>query len=115
MLQRDGRFIDFLEQDVATFSDVDVSTAARVVHEGCQRALRQHVTLVASCKELEGAKVEVLPGFDPNRMKLTGSVSGRGPWQGTVRHRGWIAESVSLPEPMTGHDAKAIAPAEVDL
>ena len=115
LLQREGRLVDFLEQDVATFSDVDVGTAARVVHEGCQRALRQHVTLVASCKEQEGAKVEVLPGFDPNRMKLTGSVSGRGPWQGTVRHRGWIAESVSLPEPMTGHDAKAIAPAEVDL
>jgi len=115
LLQRDGRFVDFLEQDVATFSDADVGTAARVVHEGCGRALRQHVTIVASCKEEEGATLEVEPGFDPNRMKLTGNVSGKGPWRGTVRHRGWIAQKVSLPEPMTGHDAKALAPAEVEL
>jgi hypothetical protein len=115
LLQREGRLVDFLEQDVATFSDADVGTAARVVHEGCRRALRQHVTIVASCKEEEGAPIEVETGFDPNRMKLTGNVSGKGPWRGTVRHRGWIAEKVSLPEPMAGHDAKALAPAEVEL
>lgn len=115
LLQRDGRFVDFLEQDVATFSDADVGTAARVVHEGCRRALREHVTIVASCKEEEGATLEVEAGFDPNRMKLTGNVSGKGPWRGTVRHRGWIAEKMSLPEPMAGHDARALAPAEVEL
>ena len=115
LLQRDGRFVDFLEQDVAAFSDADVGTAARVVHEGCRRSLRQHVTIVASCKEEEGASLEVAPGFDPNRMKLTGAVSGKGPWQGTVKHRGWIAEKVSLPEPMEGHDARALAPAEVEV
>jgi len=115
LLQRDGRFVDFLEQDVATFSDADVGTAARVVHDGCRRALREHVTIVASCKEEEGATLEVEPGFDPNRMKLTGNVSGKGPWRGTVRHRGWIAEKMSLPEPMSGHDARALAPAEVEL
>lgn len=115
LLQREGRLVDFLEQDVATFSDADVGTAARVVHEGCRRALRQHVKIVVSCKEEEGASLEVEPGFDPNRMKLTGNVAGKGPWRGTVRHRGWIADEVSLPEPMPGHDAAALAPAEVEL
>src|SRR4051812_9320358 len=35
MLQREGRLIDFLQEDVAAFSDAEVGAAARVVHEGC--------------------------------------------------------------------------------
>src|SRR5690349_5429614 len=35
-LQREGRFIDFLQQDVAAFSDEDIGAAARVVHAGCK-------------------------------------------------------------------------------
>jgi hypothetical protein len=50
ILQREGRFIDFLQQDVTGFSDADVGAAARVVHEGCRKALRDHadVTTVRS-------------------------------------------------------------------
>src|SRR2546429_445766 len=39
--QREGRLVDFLQQDVAAFSDEDIGAAARVVHGGCRKALRQ--------------------------------------------------------------------------
>src|SRR6188472_3835490 len=42
LLQREGRLVDFLQQDIASYSDADIGTAARVVHEGCRRALRAH-------------------------------------------------------------------------
>ena len=45
LLQQDGRFIDFIEEDVAGFSDAEIGAAARVVHEGCRKAMREHFTL----------------------------------------------------------------------
>ena len=42
LFQREGRLVDFLEQDVTTFPDAEVGAAARVVHEGCRKALRAH-------------------------------------------------------------------------
>jgi len=60
-------------------------------------------------------KVTIEPGFAPQEVKLTGNVQGSGPYRGTLVHRGWRAEDVSLPVPMKGHDAMVLAPAEVEL
>jgi hypothetical protein len=42
-LQREGRFVDFLRQDVAAFSDEEVGAAARVVHSGCGKVVNQYL------------------------------------------------------------------------
>jgi hypothetical protein len=115
LLQREGRFVDFLEEDVASFSDSDIGAAARVVHAGCRKALREHVKLEPLRAEDEGKKITLDEGFDPASVKLTGNVSGKGPFTGTLRHRGWRAKSVALPEAVAGHDAKIIAQAELEL
>src|SRR5688500_12565958 len=39
LLQREGRFVDFIEEDVANYADAQIGAAARVVHEGCRKAL----------------------------------------------------------------------------
>src|SRR5689334_25372290 len=39
--QREGRLVDFLQQEVAGFSDEDIGAAARVVHGGCRKAFHQ--------------------------------------------------------------------------
>jgi hypothetical protein len=115
VLQREGRLVDFLEQDITTFSDADVGAAARVVHEGCRKALRTHVTLAPVRGEDEGAMVTLPSGFRAAEVKLTGAVGGSGPYKGVLRHRGWKATDVMLPRAMVGHDAKVIAAAEVEL
>src|SRR4051812_36873602 len=53
-LQREGRFIDFLQQDVAGFSDEEVGTAARVVHGGCRKVLQQYLSIEPVLKDAEG-------------------------------------------------------------
>lgn len=115
VFQREGRLVDFLEEDVASFTDADIGAAARVVHTGCRKALREHVKLEPVRAEPEGAKVTLPEGFDPSQVKLTGNVQGKGPHTGELRHRGWRAASVHLPTPMEGHDARVIAQAEVEL
>jgi len=115
LLQREGRFVDFLEEDVTTFSDADVGAAARVVHEGCRKALRAHATITPVLIEEEGKRVTIAAGFDPNEVKLSGNVAGSGPYAGVLRHRGWRATRFDMPVPLAGHDARVIAPAEVEL
>lgn len=115
LFQREGRFVDFLEQEVTSFSDDEVGAAARVVHEGCRRALRAHTTLAPVRPEDEGAKITLEAGFSPSDVKLTGNVQGSAPYRGTLVHRGWRAQSFRLPTALPGHDAHVLAPAEVEL
>ncbi|WP_437935414.1 DUF2760 domain-containing protein [Sorangium sp. So ce341] len=115
LLQREGRLVDFLEQDIASFGDADVGVAARMVHEGCRKALRSHAKLAPVRREEEGAKVTLEAGYNPSEVKLIGNVSGSAPYRGVLRHRGWRADELSLPTPVAGHDASVIAPAEVEL
>lgn len=114
LFQREGRFVDFLEEDVASFKDADIGAAARVVHSGCRKALREHFTLAPVRTEEEGVKVS-LPQANPAEVKLTGNVAGAGPYNGTLRHRGWRATEVKLPQAVGGHDPRVIAQAEVEL
>lgn len=115
LLQREGRLVDFLQQDVAAFPDADIGAAARVVHAGCKKALASHLTLRPVRSEAEGGRVTLEQGFDPSEIKLVGNVSGAAPYRGTLRHRGWRADSLTLPKLLDGHDAHVLAPAEVEL
>jgi hypothetical protein len=115
LLQQDGRLVDFLEQDVAEFSDADIGAAARAVHEGARKALRAHVKLEAVRSEEEGSTVTLEEGFNADSVKLSGNVGGKPPYKGVVRHRGWRAKSISLPVAVSGHDVKVLCPAEVEL
>lgn len=115
ILQREGRFVDFLQEDVSGFSDAEIGAAARVVHEGCARGLKDVLTLQAVRTEAEGAKVELPVGYDANRTRVTGNVTGEPPFAGTLAHHGWRVEKIRLPELTAGHDPSIIAPAEVEL
>jgi hypothetical protein len=115
LLQREGRFVDFLEEDVASFADADIGAAARVVHAGCRKAIREHVKLEPVRTEEEGAKVTLSEPLDASAVKLTGNVQGKGPYSGTLRHRGWKAADITMPTAVDGHDARILAQAEVEL
>lgn len=114
LLQREGRLVDFLEEDVAAFSDADVGAAARSVHEGCRKALREHLDLGPVRAEDEGASVTLDAGFDRGANKLVGDVAAAPPYRGVLRHRGWRATRVALPKLLAGGDASVIAPAEIE-
>lgn len=115
LLQRDGRLIDFLEEEVAAYSDSEIGAAARVVHEGCRKALRNHFTLAPVRPEPEGTRLTLAEGFDASAVRLTGRVLGEPPFSGRLTHKGWRVSAVSLPKVASGHDLGILAPAEVEL
>ena len=114
-LQREGRLIDFLQQDVAGFSDEEVGAAARVVHAGCTKVLKQYFEIEPAISGAEGSAMTVPKGFDAQRIRLTGNVTGQPPFKGTVKHHGWFAKEIRLPSIPESLDPKVIAPAEVEL
>ncbi|MBX7193155.1 MAG: DUF2760 domain-containing protein [Sandaracinaceae bacterium] len=115
LLQREGRFVDFLEEDVSSFSDAQIGAAARVVHDGCRKAIREHLPIAPVRSEDEGARVKLEKGFDAHAVRLTGNVTGEAPFTGTLAHRGWKVKEVKLPKMTEGHDATIVAPAEVEV
>jgi len=115
LLQGEGRFVDFVQQDITAFSDADVGAVARVVHAGCRKVLRAHVQIEPIRSEPEGQPVTLEPGFDPSRVKLTGNVAGSGRVQGVLRHRGWQASDVHLPMLLDRSGAGVLCPAEVEM
>jgi hypothetical protein len=115
LLQREARLIDFANENIAAYADADIGAAARVVHEGCARVLREHFTIEPVRAENEGARVTLPEGFDAAGVRLTGNVVGKAPFTGTLNHRGWRASDVRLPQLADRHDASIVAPAEVEL
>jgi hypothetical protein len=115
LFQREGRLVDFLEQDITAFGDAEIGAVARVVHDGCAKALHDHMKIEPVRDEEEGAPVTLEAGFSPSEIKLSGNVGGSAPYNGILRHRGWRAADASLPTPVAGHDERILAPAEVEL
>lgn len=114
-LQQEGRLIDFLQQDVAGFSDEEVGAAARVVHAGCRKMLQQYLSIAPVLNDAEGATVSVPSGFDAQRIRLTGNVTGQPPFKGSLKHHGWQAKELRFPSLAESLDARVLAPAEVEL
>ena len=115
LFQREARLIDFAHENLSAYSDADIGAAARVVHEGCARVLREHFTIEAVRSENEGSRITLDEGFDAASVRLTGNVVGKAPFTGTLSHRGWRAAKVTLPQLAESHDARVLAPAEVEL
>lgn len=115
LLQREARLVDFVEEDIATYTDADIGAAARLVHAGCRKALREHFTLQPVRVELEGERITLPVGFDAAAIRLGGNVVGQPPFAGQLIHRGWRVTDVRLPRLSASHDATIVAPAEVEL
>jgi hypothetical protein len=115
LLQREGRLIDFLAEDVAPYPDAQLGAAVRSVHESCRQALERYVKLEPIIASEEDRPVTVQTGFDPASIKVIGNVTGKPPLRGLLRHRGWRASEVNLPSLPEGAGRSVVAPAEVEI
>ena len=115
ILQKEARFIDFIKEDISSYGDADIGVAARVVHEGCNKAVDEYFTLETVRSETEGSAVTLKKGFNASEVRLVGNVVGEAPFKGSLVHKGWQVTNMRLPKLTEGHDAKIIASAEVEL
>ena len=115
LLQKEARFIDFIKEDITAYSDTDIGVAARMVHEGCNKAINEHFSLTPIRNEQEGSNITLSAGFDAAAIRLTGNIVGAAPFIGTLIHRGWQVTEVRLPKLTQGHNPNIVAAAEIEL
>jgi hypothetical protein len=115
LLQRDGRLVDFLEEDVSSYPDGQLGAAVRSIHTSCRQVLERYIKLEPILSSEEDQPVTVAVGFDPAAIKLVGNVTGEPPIRGLLRHRGWRATEVTLPSLPQGSGRAIVAPAEVEV
>ena len=114
ILQRDSRLIDFLMEDVSGYSDDQVGAAVRELHDQCRDAVGRYVTLTPVIDGVEGTYAKA-PAQDASLVKFVGNVPAKPPAGGTLRHKGWRATKVELPNLPAKQDATIIAPAEIEI
>ena len=115
LLQREGRLLDFLIEDIAAASDEQVGAGVRDIHRKSQKVVKEHLTLEKVMAGEEEQPVVVPKGFDPSAIRLTGNVTGDPPFTGVLKHHGWRVKAYKLPTPPEGQDDLVVAPAEVEL
>jgi len=115
LLQRDGRLVDFLQEDVSAYPDGQLGAAVRSIHSSCSQVLERYIKLEPILSSEEDQPVTVPVGFDPAAIKLVGNVTGEPPIRGLLRHRGWRVAGVTLPSLPQGSGRAIVAPAEVEV
>jgi hypothetical protein len=115
LLQRDGRLIDFLAENISAYPDAQIGAAVRTIHDTCRQVLDQYVKLEPILNSEEDQPVTVPAGFDLAAIKLIGNVAGEPPVRGVLRHKGWRVKEVNLPPLPQGAGRMVVAPAEVEL
>jgi hypothetical protein len=115
LLQREGRLVDFLREDLSGHDDDSIGAAVRDIHRGCKKVLEEHFALEAVMPGEEEDRVDVPRGFDPGEIRLIGEANGQPPFKGVLRHHGWRVTKVSFPVLADGVDRRVLAPAEVEI
>lgn len=115
LLQREGRLLDFLLEDIQAASDDQIGAGVRELHRQAQTVIKEHLVLEPVLAKNEGETVEIPSPFDPSAIRLTGNVTGQPPFRGILQHHGWRVKNYTLPTPPEGQDPFVLAPAEVEL
>lgn len=115
-LQHEARLIDFLKEPLADYSAEQIRAAVLNVHRDCNAVLERFFTIRPLVADAEGSRIELPAGFDAAKYRLTGQVTGAGPFRGTLQHPGWKATQAAIPTWSGSEDsALVLAPAEVEV
>ncbi len=117
VLQRKGRLIDFLQENLSEYDDAQIGATVRSIHAGCKETLSKYVDIKPVFKDdEEGKEVTVNQGFDSRAIQLSGNVKGNPPFKGILKHRGWRAVKVQIPQLTSQEEGNnVLAPAEVEI
>ena len=120
ILQSQGRFLDFVMGDVSQVPDERMGAAARIVHQGCSKAIKEYFDIKPVVSDNEGAEIEINESESQQKFRIVGSGQDEFPLRGRLLHRGWRTQKVDLPKRLGGvrdteQDSGIITPAEVEV
>ena len=84
LLQRDGRLVDFLAENISAYPDAQIGAAVRTIHENCRQVLDKYVKLEPILNSDEDQPVTVPVGFNLVAIRLIGKVVGEAASSGSI-------------------------------
>lgn len=115
LLQDNGRFLDFLMDDITSYNDEQVGAASRVVHQGCVKVLKDYFAIEPVLTEEEGTEIKLSSNSSEYRLVGEGDIADLA--SGRLLHKGWKTGKVNLPRTVGANSLASqniIAPAEVE-
>jgi hypothetical protein len=113
-LQKEGRLVDFLEEDLTEYEDDEIGSSVRGIHEGCKKVMDKILEKEKLLDQEEESSVRVNKDYNPNELKLSGRVSENFPQKGVLVHPGWKVKNLKLSSrPKASSDI--ICPAEIEI
>lgn len=114
LLQKEGRLIDMLHENIGDYDDETLGGAFRKLHEDLQELIKERFILEPVLNEEEGSTI-TLDSIDPDSVKVSGKVPAEGPFTGELIHKGWRLKECRLPEMVDGWKGDVIAQAEIEI
>lgn len=115
LLQREGRLVDFLQEDITSYDDSQIGAAVRQIHAGARKVLEENFSLRPVFDSVEGGEVSVEENYDPSIITLIGERPEVAPYKGVLQHKGWISTKVDLPVRNGKINQNIVCPAEVSF
>jgi hypothetical protein len=115
VLQREGRLLDFFDEDLGNYDDAQIGAAVRSIQEDCKKAIKKYIDPKPVISGDEGESITIDEGFDIDAIKLIGNVAGQPPFQGVIKHPGWKAGKKDVPKLSDIQDPGIMTPAEVEI
>ena len=115
VFQREGRLVDFIQEDISPYDDAQIGAACREIHQGLRKALRDVLKFIPVLDAREGSDIEVDEDYDPRLIRLTGNLSGKPPLKGVLVHPGWRVDDVKLPRFSQNVRLDVISQAEIEV
>lgn len=115
ILQREGRLMDFFDEDLSRYEDAQIGAAVRSIQEDCKKAVKKYIDPKPVLAGSEGDTITIETGFDIDAINLVGNVAGDPPFNGVIKHPGWKAGKKEVPKLSDVQDASIMTPAEVEI
>ncbi|WP_440683762.1 DUF2760 domain-containing protein [Cysteiniphilum halobium] len=115
ILQKKGRLLDFLAQNLDHYDNEQVANVARVVHDQCKKALESYCTLTPIYHDQENHEITLEGNYDKYSVELTGNVAHSTRFKGKLIHQGWKVEKMHLPKVAKEANLDILQPAEVEV
>ena len=117
LLQRNGRFMDFVMGDITSIDDQTVGAASRVVHQGLSSLVKEFMSVESIRNEAEGESVQVGSDEALFNYNFIGGDDLSLPKEGRLVHKGWRISKLNLPKRTEDRSAqdKVVQRAEVEI
>lgn len=113
-LQREARFVDFLQEDLQPYDDAQVGAIVRDVHRGCAGVVKRMFDVKPLTDAAEGSSLTIDAPVDPLKYQISGATVDSGSVTGTVVHPGWQATHCDIPV-WTGKEDAALVIAPIEM